>query len=82
MEWSLDKINESQPLPQVDESFESQVRKNVAMAKSSKVMAYTYLVPSWVALWEVALGHGAPPLLVLVGVVLTAVALVLLLKEE
>ena len=49
---------------------------------SSKVMAYTYLVPSWVALWEIALGHGAPPLLVLVGVGLTVVALVMLLKEE
>ena len=49
---------------------------------SSKVMAYTYLVPSWVALWEIALGHGAPPLLVLVGVGLTVVALVMLLREE
>ncbi len=49
---------------------------------SSKVMAYTYLVPSWVALWEIALGHGAPPPLVLVGVGLTVVALVMLLKEE
>jgi drug/metabolite transporter (DMT)-like permease len=49
---------------------------------SSKVMAYTYLVPSWVALWEIALGHGAPPLAVLVGVGLTVVALLMLLKEE
>ncbi len=49
---------------------------------SSKVMAYTYLVPSWVALWEIALGHGAPPPLVLAGVGLTVVALVMLLKEE
>ena len=49
---------------------------------SAKVMAYTYLVPSWVILWQIALGHGAPPGLVVVGVALTALALVLLLKEE
>lgn len=49
---------------------------------ASKVMAYTYLVPSWVILWELALGHSAPPIRVLVGVALTALALGLLLKEE
>ena len=49
---------------------------------SAKVMAYTYLTPSWVILWEVGLGHGAPPGLVVVGVAMTAVALVLLLKDE
>ncbi|TNF19446.1 MAG: DMT family transporter [Rhodobacteraceae bacterium] len=49
---------------------------------SAKVMAYTYLTPSWVLLWEVALGHGAPPVLVLGGVALTIVALVVLLREE
>ncbi len=49
---------------------------------SAKVMAYTYLTPSWVILWEIALGHGAPTLLILVGVGLTIVALVLLLKDE
>ena len=49
---------------------------------SAKVMAYTYLVPSWVIVWEVALGRGAPPVLVLAGVVLTVVALLLLLKDE
>ena len=27
---------------------------------SAKVMAYTYLTPSWVILWELALGNGAP----------------------
>ena len=26
---------------------------------SAKVMAYTYLVPSWVILWELALGRAA-----------------------
>ncbi|WP_170787336.1 DMT family transporter [Ruegeria lacuscaerulensis] len=49
---------------------------------SAKVMAYTYLVPSWVILWEIALGQKAPALLVGVGAVLTVVALVLLLKSE
>ena len=49
---------------------------------SSKVMAYTYLVPSWVALWEVALGHGMPPVRVVLGVLMTVLALWLLLKEE
>jgi drug/metabolite transporter (DMT)-like permease len=49
---------------------------------SAKVMAYTYLVPSWVILWEIAMGHGAPPALVLGGVGLTVLALVLLLRDE
>ena len=49
---------------------------------AAKVMAYTYLVPSWVILWELALGQTAPPPAVLGGVTLTVVALWLLLKEE
>lgn len=49
---------------------------------SAKVMAYTYLVPSWVILWEVSLGQGVPPLLAVPGVVLTAAALLILLKNE
>ncbi len=49
---------------------------------SAKVMAYTYLVPSWVILWEVALGRPAPPVIVLGGVTLTILALGLLLKDE
>lgn len=49
---------------------------------AAKVMAYTYLVPSWVILWELALGNGGPRPLVLVGVALTAAALTLLLREE
>ncbi len=49
---------------------------------SAKVMAYTYLTPSWVILWEIALGHGVPPLLTLAGVALTIIALWLLLKQE
>ncbi len=49
---------------------------------AAKVMAYSYLTPSWVILWEVTLGHGAPRLLVLVGVGLTLAAVGLLLKHE
>ncbi len=48
---------------------------------SAKVMAYTYLTPSWVILWEIALGKGAPPAMVLPGVGLTALALVMLLRD-
>lgn len=49
---------------------------------SAKVMAYTYLTPSWVILWEIAMGNGAPPGLVLIGVALTVVALLMLLRDE
>ena len=49
---------------------------------SAKVMAYTYLTPSWVILWEIVLGNGAPNGLILVGVGMTIVALWLLLKNE
>jgi len=49
---------------------------------SAKVMAYTYLTPSWVILWEIALGHGLPPMLVLGGIALTVVALLILLKDQ
>ena len=49
---------------------------------SAKVMAYTYLVPAWVLLWEAAFGATPPPALVLVGVAMTAAALLLLLRPE
>ncbi|MCZ4352583.1 DMT family transporter [Roseovarius aestuarii] len=49
---------------------------------SAKVMAYTYLTPSWVLLWQLALGQPLPPALVVGGVILTIVALILLLKDE
>lgn len=49
---------------------------------SSKVMAYTYLVPSWVIVWALVLGSAPPPVWVLAGVALTIAALVLLLREE
>lgn len=48
---------------------------------SAKVMAYTYLVPSWVILWEIAKGSGLPPVSILAGVALTILSLVLLLKD-
>lgn len=49
---------------------------------AAKVMAYTYLTPSWVILWEIALGRSIPEALVLGGVGLTIVALLLLLRDE
>lgn len=49
---------------------------------SAKVMAYSYLTPTWVIGWEIALGHGVPPGLILVGIALTVVALMMLLKNE
>nr|WP_123792960.1 DMT family transporter [Pacificibacter maritimus] len=49
---------------------------------SAKVMAYTYLTPSWVILWEIALGQGVPPVMIFGGIALTTLALYLLLKHE
>ncbi|WP_415922692.1 DMT family transporter [Tateyamaria sp. SN6-1] len=48
---------------------------------SAKVMAYTYLTPSWVILWEVGFGNGVPGVLVWVGVGFTVLALGLLLRD-
>ncbi|RYH03984.1 DMT family transporter [Salipiger sp. IMCC34102] len=49
---------------------------------SAKVMAYTYLTPTWVIGWELALGAGGPRPLILVGIGLIVCALVLLLRDE
>ena len=49
---------------------------------SAKVMAYTYLTPSWVIAFEFALGNGLPTAWVLGGVALTVLALLLLLRDE
>ncbi|MFX0545173.1 DMT family transporter [Roseovarius sp. S1116L3] len=49
---------------------------------SAKVMAYTYLLPSWVICWQAALGNPLPPVQVLAGVALTIAALLILLKNE
>lgn len=49
---------------------------------SAKVMAYTYLVPSWVICWEAALGNPLPPMMSAAGIALTGIALVMLLRDE
>ena len=49
---------------------------------SAKVMAYSYLTPSVVILWEAAFGRGLPPGMVFLGVGATIVALIILLKDE
>ena len=48
---------------------------------SAKVMAYTYLVPAWVILWEAAMGNGMANAFILIGVGLTILALMMLLRE-
>lgn len=48
---------------------------------AAKVMAYTYLVPAWVILWEISLHGDWPPGIVLAGVAMTGLGLWLLLKE-
>jgi drug/metabolite transporter (DMT)-like permease len=49
---------------------------------ASRTMAYTYLTPSWVILWEVALGGALPGKFVLGGIGLSAVALLILLRDD
>jgi drug/metabolite transporter (DMT)-like permease len=49
---------------------------------SSKVMAYGYLVPSFVILWEGSLGNGWVAAPVWLGVGLTVVALLVLLRDR
>lgn len=49
---------------------------------AAKVMAYTYLTPSWVILWEMALGNGFPAAMVLPGIAMTMLALWLLLEDR
>ncbi len=48
---------------------------------SAKVMAYTYLVPAFVVIWEGLLGHGWPDAAILIGMGLIVLALILLLKD-
>lgn len=48
----------------------------------AKVMAYSYLTPSWVILLEIGLTGVLPPALILVGVVVTIIALLMLLRNE
>ncbi len=49
---------------------------------AAKVMAYTYLTPVWVIVWEIAQGNDAPGLLVLIGIVLIVLALLMLLRPD
>ena len=49
---------------------------------SAKVMAYTYLTPTWVIGWQLALGATSPRPLILVGIGLTIAALLLLLRDD
>lgn len=49
---------------------------------SAKVMAYTYLIPSWVILWELAFGSDLPQFVILLGVAATIVALIMLLADR
>ena len=49
---------------------------------SAKVMAYSYLTPGWVMLWEIGFGNALPPVPILIGLVATVVALVMLLRND
>ncbi|PIB26103.1 hypothetical protein BFP76_14190 [Amylibacter kogurei] len=48
---------------------------------SANVMAYTYLTPSWVILWELYITKATPDIGVLIGVFATIVALFMLLRR-
>lgn len=49
---------------------------------SAKVMAYSYLTPAWVMLWEIGFGSLLPPTPVLFGIGATVIALLMLLRKE
>lgn len=49
---------------------------------AAKVMAYTYLTPAWVILWQLAIGQGAPGWVVVPGIAVTMLALLLLLRDD
>ncbi|MCY4005372.1 MAG: DMT family transporter [Rhodobacteraceae bacterium] len=49
---------------------------------SAKVMAYTYLTPSWVIVWEATLGHGFPRFAVIAGIAAAAAAMLILLRHD
>ena len=49
---------------------------------SAKVMAYSYLTPAWVMLWEIGLGSVLPPTPLLFGIGATIIALLMLLRKE
>ena len=45
-------------------------------------MAYSYLTPAWVILWEIGLGSLLPSAHVLLGIGATIIALLLLLRND
>jgi len=45
-------------------------------------MAYSYLTPAWVILWEIGFGGLLPPAHVLLGIGATIVALLMLLRND
>lgn len=49
---------------------------------AARVMAYSYLTPSWVILWEWAQAHGLPNALALAGVGITVIAVAMLLRQD
>ena len=49
--------------------------------KAAKVMAYTYMTPSFVILWELVFAGNLPTGMILPGVALTVIALLILLRE-
>lgn len=49
---------------------------------SAKVMAYSYLTPAWVILWEIGLGSLLPAAHVLLGIGATIIALLMLLRND
>jgi len=49
---------------------------------SAKVMAYSYLTPAWVMLWEIGFGSMLPPTPVLFGIGATVIALLMLLRKD
>jgi len=49
---------------------------------AANVMAYTYLVPFWVIVWQLILGTALPSYLVLLGVVVIVMALIAMLRES
>lgn len=49
---------------------------------SAKVMAYSYLVPSWVILWDLGFGIAPPSGIVILGPILSGFALLMLLQND
>jgi len=44
-------------------------------------MAYTYLVPIWVIIWQLVLVADLPPRMVFLGVMIIVMALIAMLRE-